>query len=180
MGRASRDGVSAPRAWPACRTVHRSRAHRQARRSPPSARRSRLCEDSAIPARRSPPRSTFRRQLSAAASNAGAATRLSALEPAEPVRRYERAAPGEIIHIDIKKLGKFSRTGHRITNERTGQSNTRRGRLGTCASGDRRPFPSRPFRNPAGRKTSVLPALSLQLFNALSFFPNLASRSSAS
>jgi hypothetical protein len=26
--------------------------------------------------------------------------RLSALEPAEPVRRYERAAPGEIIHID--------------------------------------------------------------------------------
>ena len=41
--------------------------------------------------------------------------RLSALEPAEPVRRYERAAPGEIIHIDIKKLGKFSRIGHRIT-----------------------------------------------------------------
>ena len=35
------------------------------------------------------------------------------------------------------------------------------------------PFPSRPFRNPAGRKTSVLPALSLQLFNALRFFPNL-------
>jgi transposase len=51
--------------------------------------------------------------------------RLSALEPAEPVRRYERAAPGEIIHIDIKKLGKFSRTGHRITSDRTGQSNTR-------------------------------------------------------
>ena len=34
--------------------------------------------------------------------------RLSALEPAEPVRRYERAAPGEIIHIDIKKLGPSS------------------------------------------------------------------------
>jgi len=51
--------------------------------------------------------------------------RLSALEPAEPVRRYERTAPGEIIHIDIKKLGKFSRTGHRITRDRTGQSNTR-------------------------------------------------------
>ncbi len=29
--------------------------------------------------------------------------RLSALEPAEPVRRYERAAPGEILHIDIKR-----------------------------------------------------------------------------
>ena len=51
--------------------------------------------------------------------------RLSALEPAEPIRRYERAAPGEIIHIDIKKLGKFSRIGHRITGDRNGQSNTR-------------------------------------------------------
>ncbi len=51
--------------------------------------------------------------------------RLSALEPAEPVRRYERAAPGEILHIDIKKLGKFNRIGHRITGDRTGQSKTR-------------------------------------------------------
>ena len=51
--------------------------------------------------------------------------RLSALELAEPVRRYERATPGEIIHIDIKKLGKFSRIGHRVTGDRTGQSNTR-------------------------------------------------------
>jgi len=51
--------------------------------------------------------------------------RLSALEPAEPVRRYERAHPGEIVHIDIKKLGKFNRIGHRITGDRTGQSNTR-------------------------------------------------------
>ena len=51
--------------------------------------------------------------------------RLSALEPAEPIRRYERAAPGEIVHIDIKKLGKFNRTGHRITGDRTGQSKTR-------------------------------------------------------
>ena len=47
------------------------------------------------------------------------------LEPAEPVVRYERAAPGELIHIDIKKLGKFTRTGHRITGDRTGQSNAR-------------------------------------------------------
>ena len=51
--------------------------------------------------------------------------RLSALEPVEPIRRYERAAPGEIIHIDIKKLGKFSRTGHWVTGDRTGQSKTR-------------------------------------------------------
>jgi transposase InsO family protein len=51
--------------------------------------------------------------------------RLSALEPAEPIRRYQRENPGELIHIDIKKLGKFNRIGHRITGDRTGQSNLR-------------------------------------------------------
>src|SRR5262245_14024127 len=51
--------------------------------------------------------------------------RLSALEPAEPVRRYERERPGELIHIDIKKLGKFNQIGHRITGDRRGQSNGR-------------------------------------------------------
>ena len=68
--------------------------------------------------------------------------RLAALEPAEPVRRYERERPGEIIHIDIKKLGKFNRIGHRITGDRNGQSNTRGvgweyvhlARLGRCRS----------------------------------------------
>lgn len=47
------------------------------------------------------------------------------LEPAEPVRRYERATPGEMIHLDIKKLGKFNKTGHRITGDRIRQSNQR-------------------------------------------------------
>ncbi len=47
------------------------------------------------------------------------------LEPAEPVRRYERDHPGEMIHIDIKKLGRFNKIGHRITKDRTGQSNSR-------------------------------------------------------
>ena len=51
--------------------------------------------------------------------------RIAALEPAEPVRRYERERPGELIHIDIKKLGRFERTGHRITGDRTGQSKSR-------------------------------------------------------
>jgi transposase InsO family protein len=51
--------------------------------------------------------------------------RLAALEPAEPIRRYEREHPGELIHIDIKKLGKFNQIGHRITGDRTGQSNLR-------------------------------------------------------
>jgi len=51
--------------------------------------------------------------------------RIRDLEPAEPVRRYERENPGELIHIDIKKLGKFNRVGHRITGDRRGQSNLR-------------------------------------------------------
>lgn len=51
--------------------------------------------------------------------------RMSALEPAEPVRRYEREHPGELIHIDIKKLGKIDGVGHRITGDRTRQGNSR-------------------------------------------------------
>ena len=47
------------------------------------------------------------------------------LEPAEPVRRYERDKPGEMIHLDIKKLGRFNRVGHRITGDRHGQSSAR-------------------------------------------------------
>lgn len=51
--------------------------------------------------------------------------RISALEPAAPARRYERAKPGEMIHIDIKKLGRFNGVGHRITGDRRGQSSGR-------------------------------------------------------
>src|SRR5215211_109803 len=52
-------------------------------------------------------------------------SRLRDLEPPEPVRRYERQHPGELIHIDIKKLGRFHQVGHRITGDRRGQSNAR-------------------------------------------------------
>jgi len=51
--------------------------------------------------------------------------RIRDLEPAEPVRSYERDHPGDMIHIDIKKLGRFDQPGHRITGDRTGQSSTR-------------------------------------------------------
>jgi transposase InsO family protein len=51
--------------------------------------------------------------------------RMRDLEPAEPVRRYEREHPGDMIHLDIKKLGRFDKIGHRITGDRTGQSNSR-------------------------------------------------------
>jgi transposase InsO family protein len=32
----------------------------------------------------------------------------------EPAERYERARPGELIHIDVKKLGRIARPGHRV------------------------------------------------------------------
>ena len=41
-------------------------------------------------------------------------SRLKDLEPAEPVRRYEHDDPGDLIHLDIKKLGRFRRPGHRV------------------------------------------------------------------
>ena len=56
--------------------------------------------------------------------------RIAALEPVEPVRRYEREHPGELIHIDIKKLGRFDQVGHRITGDRTRQSSRRGTRQG--------------------------------------------------
>ena len=51
--------------------------------------------------------------------------RITALEPADPIRRYERQHPGELIHIDIKKLGRFKRSGHRVTGRRTGIATSR-------------------------------------------------------
>ena len=53
--------------------------------------------------------------------------RLSALEPAEPVRRYEREHPGELIHLDIKKLGRIGSVGHRITGRYPGAVNRHHG-----------------------------------------------------
>lgn len=45
-------------------------------------------------------------------------SRLAALDPAPLPRRYERARPGELLHIDSKKLGRIERTGHHITGDR--------------------------------------------------------------
>jgi transposase InsO family protein len=45
--------------------------------------------------------------------------RLRNLEPPPPPVRYERDEPGELLHIDIKRLGRFDRVGHRITRQRS-------------------------------------------------------------
>lgn len=43
--------------------------------------------------------------------------RIKMLEPSEPVVRYEHAAPGDMLHIDIKKLARIVKAGHRITGD---------------------------------------------------------------
>jgi transposase InsO family protein len=54
----------------------------------------------------------------------------SRLEPPEPPNRYERRHPGELVHVDIKKLGRIRGAGHRVTGSRASQAKTRReGRL---------------------------------------------------
>ncbi len=52
-------------------------------------------------------------------------SRMKDLEPVRPVVRYERDHPGELIHIDIKKLGRFEKIGPRITGQRTVDSKSR-------------------------------------------------------
>lgn len=42
-------------------------------------------------------------------------SRISALDAQEPVQRYEHAAPGDMLPIDIKKLARIETTGHRVT-----------------------------------------------------------------
>jgi len=49
--------------------------------------------------------------------------RFSALEPAQPVNRYQHEQSGDLLHLDFKKLGRFKRPGHRVTGNR--QQNSR-------------------------------------------------------
>ena len=53
--------------------------------------------------------------------------RLKALDPPVPVVRYERARPGELLHLDTKKLGRIQGIGHRITGRQPGVVNRHHG-----------------------------------------------------
>jgi transposase InsO family protein len=52
--------------------------------------------------------------------------KLSRLEPLEPPNRYEKQRPGELVHVDVKKLGKIARPGHRVTGRVAGAGHHRR------------------------------------------------------
>jgi transposase InsO family protein len=51
----------------------------------------------------------------------------SRLEPLEPPNRYECARPGELLHIDVKKLARFHRPGHRLLGRGRGRFETAAG-----------------------------------------------------
>jgi transposase InsO family protein len=63
--------------------------------------------------------------------------RRGALAPPEPPNRYERKRPGELIHVDVKKLGRIGvrGAGHRVTGSRRGQLKVSRGGLQRRATG---------------------------------------------
>ena len=68
--------------------------------------------------------------------------KLSRLQPPEPANRYERSRPGELIHVDVKKLGRIHHPGHRVTRTRGGATQ-RSGRLGVRPRRGRRLLPTR-------------------------------------
>jgi len=47
--------------------------------------------------------------------------RLRSLDPPAPVQRYQWTRPGALLHLDVKKLARIGRVGHRITGQRRGQ-----------------------------------------------------------
>ena len=59
----------------------------------------------------------------------------SRLQPLEPPNRYERRHPGELVHVDIKKLGRIRGAGHRMTGSRASQKRTRRHGRSTGVAG---------------------------------------------
>jgi transposase InsO family protein len=48
--------------------------------------------------------------------------RLEVLDPKLPVQRYEHEHPGDLVHLDIKRLSRFWRPGHRVTRDRSRHS----------------------------------------------------------
>ena len=54
-------------------------------------------------------------------------SRLVVRVPREDIVRYERSRPGELVHVDIKKLGRILKPGHRVTGDRRGQAKGKAG-----------------------------------------------------
>ena len=111
LARERREGPAGLQDRPCCarRIPHRTGRHRAERIE--RLRRRRLTA-AQIGLRLSMPRSTV-----AAVLKRRGLERLSRLTPKAAVVRYERQRPGELLHMDVKKLGRFRRVGHRITGD---------------------------------------------------------------
>lgn len=99
------DGSSRPRRQP-------TRTSQACRQRIVSMRRQRMM-GAEIACRLQMPRSTVARVL-----KQEGLSRLRALDPPELVQRYEKKHSGELLHLDIKQLGRIRRVGHRITGNR--------------------------------------------------------------
>ena len=116
LARERREGLAGLQDRPrrARRIPHRTGRHRAERIE--RLRRRRLTA-AQIAVRLAMPRSTV-----AAVLKRRGLERLSRLTPQPAAVRYERQRPGELLHLDVKKLGRFRRVGHRITGDRTRNS----------------------------------------------------------
>ena len=103
--------------------------------------------------------------------------KLNALEPVEPVRRYEREYPGELIHLDIKKLGRIGSVGHRITGRYPGAVFVTLASVGSSSTS----ASTTPRESPSSKSgpTSAKRVLSLSWKLLLPILPSLASASNA-
>jgi transposase InsO family protein len=95
------------------RPVHSPKALPKAKLERITALRQQRLTATQIAQRLALPRSTVARHLQMLGQG-----KLPPLHPAPPVVRYERDQPGELLHIDTKKLGRFQRLGHRVTGNR--------------------------------------------------------------
>lgn len=99
--------------------------HRRAKPRLPRARLSRRCGASVTPASRSQPRSRCHRPPLAASCVTWDQTGYAISSRPSQNAAMNAKTPGEIIHIDIKKLGRFERVGHRITGDPSGPNKSR-------------------------------------------------------
>ena len=74
-------------------------------------------------------------------------SRIRDLEPKHAVQRYEHAAPGDLLHLDIKKLGRLVRPSHRVTGDRRDSVDGAGWEYVHVAIDDTRRTPSRPSKN---------------------------------
>jgi transposase InsO family protein len=106
-----------------------SRPHRQPRRTPPAVEAAILRAREQL--KEGPHQVGWKVGVAASTVHAvlrrHGRSRLVSRPRAEDVIRYEHANPGDLIHVDIKKLGRILKPGHRVTGDRRGQAKGKAG-----------------------------------------------------